>query len=146
MTVYPITGGPQTVPKDLIKFLHEEFTAEILRGGTYPMEQPMALDEFANYWFGTFVALAILDDEGEGLREGRDWESVCMGTFYIKPNYPGMCHVRIRTNLIVIKALTLIGRCSHICNGGFLTATAARRRGVGQAMGEAYLEFAPRLV
>ena len=90
MTVYPITGGPQAVPKDLIKFLHGEFTAEILRGGTYPMEQPMALEEFADYWFGAFAALAILDDEGEGLREGRDWENVCMGTFYIKPNYPGM--------------------------------------------------------
>ncbi|KAJ9490355.1 hypothetical protein VN97_g2937 [Penicillium thymicola] len=125
MTLYPITGGPQSVPKDLIKFLHEEFSAEILRGGTYPMEQPMALDQFANYWFGTFAALAILDDEGEGLREGRDWESVCLGTFYTKPNYPG--------------------RCSHICNAGFITTTAARGKGVGQAMGEAYLEFAPRL-
>ncbi|CAG7940334.1 unnamed protein product [Penicillium salamii] len=126
MTLYPITGGPQAVPKDLIKFLHEEFSAEIVRGNTYPMEQPMALDAFADYWFGTFAVLAILDDEGEGLREGRDWENVCLGTFYIKPNYPG--------------------RCSHICNAGFMTTTAARGRGVGQAMGEAYLEFAPRLV
>lgn len=90
MTLHPITGGPQTVPKDLVKFLYEEFSAEILRGNTYPMEQPMALDQFADYWFGTFAVLAILDDEGEGLREGRDWENVCLGTFYIKPNYPGM--------------------------------------------------------
>ncbi|KAJ5959624.1 uncharacterized protein N7479_006774 [Penicillium vulpinum] len=125
MTLYPITEGPQTVPKDLIKFLHDEFTAEILRGGTYPMEQPMPLEQFADYWFGTFAVLAILDDEGGGLREGRNWESVCLGTFYIKPNYPG--------------------RCSHNCNAGFLTTTAARGKGVGQAMGEAYLEFAPRL-
>ncbi|KAG0158267.1 hypothetical protein PDIDSM_5780 [Penicillium digitatum] len=100
MTLYPITGGPQTVPKDLIRFLHEEFTTEILRGGTYPMEQPMALDQFADYWFGTFAALAILDDEG---------------------------------------------RCSHICNAGFLATTSARGKGVGQAMGETYLEYAPRL-
>ncbi|KAJ5129660.1 uncharacterized protein N7515_005699 [Penicillium bovifimosum] len=126
ITLYPITGGAKTVPKELVKFLHEEFTAEIIRGATYPMEQPMALDQFAEYWFGTFAVLAILDDEGEGLREGRDWERVCLGTFYIKPNYPG--------------------RCSHICNAGFLTTTAARGKGVGQAMGEAYLEFAPRLV
>ncbi|KAJ5773277.1 hypothetical protein N7457_008173 [Penicillium paradoxum] len=125
MTLYPITGGPQTVPKDLIKFLHEEFSAEIVRGATYPMEQPMALDQFADYWFGTFAVLAILDDEGEGLREGRDWENVCLGTFYIKPNYPG--------------------RCSHICNAGFLTTTTARGKGVGYAMGESYLEFAPQL-
>ncbi|CAG7934825.1 unnamed protein product [Penicillium nalgiovense] len=143
MTLYPITGGPQTVPKDLIKFLHEEFSAEILRGGTYPMMEPMALDQFAGYWFGTFAVVAILDDEGEGLREGRDWKSICMGTFYTKPNYPGMwfgCNLHYRN-----ETLTLIGRCSHVCNGGFLTTTAARGKGVGQAMGEAYLEFAPRL-
>ncbi|CAG7971774.1 unnamed protein product [Penicillium salamii] len=140
MTLYPITGGPQAVPKDLIKFLHEEFSAEIVRGNTYPMEQPMALDAFADYWFGTFAVLAILDDEGEGLREGRDWENVCLGTFYIKPNYPGM--------FPCFESCCRINRCrcSHICNAGFMTTTAARGRGVGQAMGEAYLEFAPRLV
>ena len=149
MTLYPITGGPQTVPKDLIKFLHEEFSAEILRGGTYPMMEPMALDQFADYWFGTFAVVAILDDEGQGLREGRDWKSVCMGTFYTKPNYPGMWFsVMFGCNNLHCrnKTLTLIGRCSHVCNGGFLTTTAARGKGVGQAMGEAYLDFAPRLV
>lgn len=39
-----------------------------------------------------------------------------------------------------------VGRCSHICNAGFLTTTAARGKGVGQQMGEAYLDFAPKLV
>jgi hypothetical protein len=42
--------------------------------------------------------------------------------------------------------LISLGRCSHICNAGFITTTAARGKGVGQAMGEAYLEFAPKLV
>lgn len=90
ITLYPITGGPSSVPKDLVKFLHVEFSAEIERGSTYPMEQPMSLEQFAEYWFGTFAVLAVLDEEGlEGLQEGRDWEKVCLGTFYIKPNYPG---------------------------------------------------------
>lgn len=40
----------------------------------------------------------------------------------------------------------IAGRCSHICNAGFLTTAAARGKGVGQQMGEAYLEFAPKLV
>ena len=40
----------------------------------------------------------------------------------------------------------VIGRCSHVCNAGFLTTGAARNRGVGIVMGEAYLEFAPKLV
>ncbi|KAF7712833.1 Uncharacterized protein PECH_002589 [Penicillium ucsense] len=145
LTLYPIANGAESVPRDLVRFLHAEFSAEIVRGGTYPMEQPMELDQFASYWFGTFAVVAVLDlDEGEdgekakvdeagagagsgagGLREGRNWEKVCLGTFYIKPNYPG--------------------RCSHICNAGFLTTTAARGKGVGQQMGEAYLHFAPQL-
>ncbi|EPS33890.1 N-acetyltransferase MPR1 [Penicillium oxalicum] len=140
ITLYPIAHGPKSVPWDLVKFLHAEFSAEIERGATYPMENPMALEQFAEYWFGTFAVVAVLDDEVEkkdeeeerekgdgrdGLAEGRDWEKVCLGTFYIKPNYPG--------------------RCSHVCNAGFLTTTAARGKGVGQQMGEAYLEFAPQL-
>ncbi|KAJ5669689.1 hypothetical protein N7462_010759 [Penicillium macrosclerotiorum] len=128
MTLYPVTGGPSSIPQDLIKFLHAEFSAEISRGATYPMEQPMALEQFADYWFGTFAIVAVLDEgagAGEGLCEGRDWAKVCLGTFYIKPNYPG--------------------RCSHICNAGFITTVAARGKGVGYAMGEAYLEFAPKL-
>lgn len=111
MTLYPITGGPQSVPRDLTAFLHKEFSEEIVRGNTYPMEQPMALEPFADYWFGTFAVLAILDDEGEGLREGRNWPEVCLGTFYIKPNYPGMSlctglsYVRLRHILTYHRAL-----------------------------------------
>ena len=51
----------------------------------------MTLERFAEYWFGTFAVVAVLGEEKEngGLREGRDWERECLGTFYIKPNYPG---------------------------------------------------------
>jgi len=38
------------------------------------------------------------------------------------------------------------GRCSHVCNAGFLTCAAARGKGVGKVMGETYLEYAPKLV
>ncbi|KAJ6095801.1 hypothetical protein N7486_006547 [Penicillium sp. IBT 16267x] len=130
VTLYPIANGPSSIPQDLVKYLHAEFSAEIERGTTYPMEQALGLQQFADYWFGTFAVVAILDDEGDaagvdGLREGRDWAKVCLGTFYIKPNYPG--------------------RCSHICNAGFITTSVARGKGVGFAMGETYLEFAPKL-
>lgn len=61
------------------------------------MEEAMSFERFAEYWFGTFAVVAILDsqkgEEGEGLLGGgeeRDWEKDCVGTFYIKPNYPGM--------------------------------------------------------
>ncbi|KAB8070385.1 hypothetical protein BDV29DRAFT_34322 [Aspergillus leporis] len=124
VTLYPIPNGPSSIPASLIALLHREFSEEIKAGCTYPMEEPLALDRFAEYWFGTFAVVAVLGQEGE-LREARDWEKECLGTFYIKPNYPG--------------------RCSHVCNAGFLTTAAARNRGVGIVMGQAYLDFAPKL-
>ncbi|CAM9895198.1 unnamed protein product [Scytosiphon promiscuus] len=54
-------------------------------------------------------------DEGEGV-----W-----GVFYIKPNFPG--------------------RCSHVCNGGFITDPRRRRRGVARLMGHAFLRLAKDL-
>lgn len=56
---------------------------------------------------------------------GVDWTRECLGSFYVKPNYPG--------------------RSSHVCNGGFLVTDAARNRGVGRLMGECYLDWAPKL-
>ncbi|KAI9376603.1 hypothetical protein BJX61DRAFT_255080 [Aspergillus egyptiacus] len=129
VTLYPITSGPSTLPTSLLRFLHAEFSAEIERGCTYPMEEAMPFERFAEYWFGLFGVVAVLDEPEDGgleaLREGRDWERECLGTFYVKPNYPG--------------------RCSHVCNAGFLTTGAARNQGVGMVMGKAYLQFAPLL-
>lgn len=66
-------------------------------------------------------------DQLQTLEEaGEDWHRICLGTFYIKPNYPG--------------------RSSHVCNGGFIVTDAARNKGVGRLMGEAYLAWAPKLV
>ena len=59
-------------------------------------------------------------------KQGVKWEECALGSFYVKPNYPG--------------------RSSHVCNGGFLVTEAARNKGVGRLMGEGYLEWAPRLV
>ena len=64
-----------------------EIFAEILREGkTYPQQGPLDFDAFKSYYLShdtVFVA-----------RRGRD----ILGSFYIKPNFPG--------------------RCSHICNHG----------------------------
>ncbi|HEY9845823.1 MAG TPA: N-acetyltransferase, partial [Candidatus Caenarcaniphilales bacterium] len=45
-----------------------------------------------------------------------------LGAFYLKPNFPG--------------------RCSHICNAGFVVQPAIRGRGIGRFMGEAMLGIA----
>ena len=70
--------------------------------------------------------LETVEELEEMESKGTDWGQVCLGSFYIKPNYPG--------------------RSSHVCNGGFLVTDAARNRGVGRLMGEGYLEWAPKLV
>ena len=49
-------------------------------------------------------------------------KSEVWGTFHIKTNFPG--------------------RCSHFCNGGFITDPQRRRRGVGKLMGYAFLRLA----
>ncbi|KAI9728469.1 MAG: hypothetical protein M1828_003871 [Chrysothrix sp. TS-e1954] len=129
-TLVPFTAPDQVSPA-LLRHLCDQLNHEIEKGDTYPMLDAMPLNTFGSYWFGLFAAVMILGDiqhvvnlltsqAGEG-----NWEKDCLGSFYIKPNYPG--------------------RSSHICNAGFLTTNAARNRGVGRLMGEGYLEWAPKL-
>jgi GNAT superfamily N-acetyltransferase len=110
---------------------------EIEKGDTYPMTSAMSLDFFGGYWFANFAAIMLLGDWGAESEDvanrlggtenvEKDWEKECLGSFYVKPNYPG--------------------RSSHVCNGGFLVTDGARNRGVGRLMGEGYLEWAPKLV
>lgn len=48
-----------------------------------------------------------------------------IGAFYCKPNFPG--------------------RCSHFCNGGFITDPDYRKQGVASAMGRVFLRIAKDL-
>lgn len=123
--------SPNEVPKGLLAYLCENLNKEIEGGDTYPMINPLPLDTFGPYWFGNFGAVMVLGDIGgieavnEMERDGVDWNKVCLGSFYVKPNYPG--------------------RSSHVCNGGFLVTPAARNKGVGKSMGHCYLDWAPQL-
>lgn len=87
-TIIPILSGAASIPLGLLSFLHEEFNLEIERGDTYAIDQPLTLEAFGASWFGTFAAVMILGNENK-LQDGRDWETDCLGTFSIKPNYPG---------------------------------------------------------
>lgn len=63
----------------------------------------MGLDAFSKYWFGSFGAVMVLgkpEEHGDvtGTAEGEkkekekgreEWEKLVLGTFYVKPNYPG---------------------------------------------------------
>lgn len=76
----------------------------------------MELDLFEKYWFGSFGVVALLDkrepgrgssEQGERLLdENRNWEEECLGTFYIRPNYPGMDSLLFPSNL----SLAIYGR------------------------------------
>lgn len=57
----------------------------------------MSLERFRDYWFGTFAVVVLKGSrlESESLLKGDDgrgvdWKEVCLGTFYVKPNYPGI--------------------------------------------------------
>ncbi|KAH7555258.1 hypothetical protein BM1_06881 [Bipolaris maydis] len=127
-TILPFTS-PSQVPPSLTSFLCTQLALEIAAGDTYPMLDPLPLETFGPYWFSTFAAVMVL---GEGLSVESlgemgevEWEDRCLGSFYVKPNYPG--------------------RSSHVCNGGFLVNAKKRNLGIGKALGRAYLEWAPRL-
>lgn len=125
-TIVPFASWRQ-VPESLWRYLSDQLNKEIEMGDTYPMIEGMTAEKFAAYWFQNFGAIMILGhiERAEDVVEGPDWSTQCLGSFYIKPNYPG--------------------RSSHVCNAGFLVTNAARNRGVGRLMGEQYLEWAPRL-
>ena len=92
------------------------------------MLDPLPLATFGPYWFGVFGAVMLKGSrqycenlvkmalKGEDVVKGFKWEDVWLGSFYIKPNYPG--------------------RSSHVCNAGFLVGELARGNGVGGKMGE----------
>ncbi|KAI0891496.1 hypothetical protein F4806DRAFT_489447 [Annulohypoxylon nitens] len=125
-TVVPFASRDQ-VPVSLLAYLSDQFAKEIEGGDTYPMTEPMPLEKFSAYWFQNFAGIMLLGqiESAADVVEGKDWSRECLGSFYIKPNYPG--------------------RSSHVCNGGFLVTEATRNRGVGRLMGESYLDWAPKL-
>ncbi|KAI5248418.1 hypothetical protein E4T42_05656 [Aureobasidium subglaciale] len=124
-------SSPDQVPKTLLHYLCALLNREIEKGDTYPMINELPLESFGPYWFANFGAVMLLGDVSnvehvwQMEKESVDWSKQCLGSFYIKPNYPG--------------------RSSHVCNGGFLVSDVARNRGVGRLMGEGYLEWAPQL-
>lgn len=125
-TIVPFSSRHQ-VPASLLGYLGDQLNTEIEKGDTYPMIDTMTHDKFASYWFQNFGAVMLLGniEHASDVVEGRNWATECLGSFYIKPNYPG--------------------RSSHVCNAGFLVTDAARNRGVGRLMGETYIEWAPKL-
>ncbi|OLY78834.1 L-azetidine-2-carboxylic acid acetyltransferase [Smittium mucronatum] len=102
----------------------------IYDGDTYPFNQQMDIPGFKDYFLSHYAFLLIKSTPSEdsfthdGFDDYSFWSENVLGMFYIKPNFPG--------------------RCSHICNGGFIVSVPARGQGVGSAMGLAYIDLAPK--
>lgn len=126
-TILPVGAARHQVPASLVTYLCGQINREIEGGDTYPMMETFTPDSFADYWFQNFGAVMLLGDieSADDIPDSHDWARDCLGSFYIKPNYPG--------------------RSSHVCNGGLLVTDASRNRGVGRLMGESYIDWAPRL-
>lgn len=122
-TIYPIHSSNE-LPPGLLAFLCDEFNMEIERGDTFPFFDTLHIEQFQNYWFGAFAAVMVLGDS-PSLEGARQWEKECLGTFSIRPNYPG--------------------RCSHICTAAFLVNAGIRGKGIGRTLTDCYLQWAPRL-
>jgi ribosomal protein S18 acetylase RimI-like enzyme len=92
----------------------------IVEGKTYPQKQPLSPAEFSAYWLSkdAFVVRS-------SAIEATDKPKEIFGAFYLKPNFPG--------------------RCSHICNAGFIVQPGLRGQGIGRFMGEAMLLIAANL-
>ncbi|KAJ3940963.1 Protein spt10 [Colletotrichum fioriniae] len=126
-TIIPFASRHE-VPPSLVRYLSDQLNKEIEGGDTYPMMETMTAEQFGAYWFQNFGAVMMLgniEHPHAELNDDMDWSRECLGSFYIKPNYPG--------------------RSSHVCNAGFLVTDASRNRGVGRLMGECYIDWAPKL-
>ncbi|MDZ8188700.1 MAG: N-acetyltransferase [Nostoc sp. ChiSLP02] len=92
----------------------------IIEGQTYPQKQPLSQAEFSAYWLSkdAFVVRASSVDVTNKPQE-------ILGSFYLRPNF--------------------LGRCSHICNAGFIVQSKLRGQGIGRFMGESMLSIAANL-
>ena len=88
--------------------------AVISRGDTYVFEPETPRDEMLDYWFAPEKHVYVAEEEGK-----------IVGTFWLKPNYPGLG--------------------SHVCNAAYMVAPDMSGRGVGRKMAEFSLDEARRL-
>ncbi|WP_199295771.1 GNAT family N-acetyltransferase [Trichocoleus sp. FACHB-591] len=104
------------------EWVRELLNIVIIEGQTYPQIQPLSESEFAAYWttHDAFVVRGVSDLEGQDLG-GQELPNI-LGAFYLKPNF--------------------LGRCSHLCNAGFIVESSLRGQGIGRWMGESMLAIA----
>lgn len=75
----------------LISYLQSLLNNEIEAGNTYPQKFPLNLSEFKNYFLSGDVFIVVNGGKQFSMDIFDDLENNLLGTFYIKPNFPGRC-------------------------------------------------------
>lgn len=83
-------------------------------GDTYPFPPDISEEDARRAWMDVPQATYVAEEGG-----------AVLGTYYLKPNQPGLG--------------------SHVCNAGYIVARAARRRGLGSALCAHSMDEARRL-
>jgi RimJ/RimL family protein N-acetyltransferase len=91
----------------------------ITEGKSWPFMDTYATVEAYSSYFHSHASFAVR------FADQNKYGTDILGCFYVKPNFPG--------------------RCSHICNGGFITSPKYRGLGVGTFMGRAFKRLAKDL-
>lgn len=99
--------------RDACAVVRELLNKEIAAGQSWPFEETMDEAAFTAYFLTRSAAFVV--------RRGGE----IVGTFYVKPNFPG--------------------RCSGIANGGFIVSENWRGKGIGKLMGRVFLRLAKDL-
>ena len=86
----------------------------IASGDTYVFSSETPRDEMLDYWFAPDKHVYVAEQDGK-----------ILGTFWLKPNYPGLG--------------------SHVCNAAYMVSPDAAGRGIGRKMAEFSLDEARRL-
>jgi len=99
----------------------------IREGRSWPFEEEFSsVDGWRGYFLShTAFVVRALDNGMDAAKRNSSSQGEVLGCFYIKPNFPG--------------------RCSHVCNGGFITAPRFRGLGIGRLMGKVFLRAAKDL-
>jgi len=88
--------------------------AVISTGETYVFDPETPRDEMLDYWFAPDKHVYVAEQDGE-----------IVGTFWLKPNYPGLG--------------------SHVCNAAYMVSPEASGKGIGRQLAEFSLDEARRL-
>jgi hypothetical protein len=75
----------------LLSYLQSLLNKEIEFGNTYPQKFPLNSSEFKNYFLSGDVFIVIKGGKAETIDLYDNLEENLLGTFYIKPNFPGRC-------------------------------------------------------